>query len=241
MALPVLNTPTYTLEIPSTKQQTKYRPFLVKEEKIILIAMQETTTENPSATVDAIKQIITNCTFGQVNPDKLTSYDLEYIFLQLKKKSSGSKIDLSFTCQNKIGDNICGTDNMVNFSLEDVKLVGGDNRESKIMITDTIGIKLKDPTFSELEKFQSSDRSIETLYGLLYTLIDTIFNGEEICTPDTQDELKEFVDNLPTDKFEKVREYFENIPKLKADIHIKCKKCGNDATVSLEGLQSFLA
>ena len=250
MTLPILNTPTYSLVIPSTGKSIKFRPFLVKEEKLILIAAQDADGKNASQYMtNAIKQVIINCTFGQVNPDLLTSYDVEYIFLQLKKRSSGSKEPLVITCNQlvtKPGSDVkvpCKTTYEVDFSIDDVKLDIPTNRERKVMLTDTVGMILRDPSFYQLEQLQFSDAldEVEIMYELVLTSIDTIFDGETICTCDTKEELVAFVDSIPTEQFKKIKEYMDSIPKLKADIPVKCKSCGHEEVITLEGLQSFLA
>ena len=242
MTLPVLSVPTYTLEIPSTKKSVKYRPFLVKEEKIILIAMQEMDGKI-QVIVDAIKQIIKNCTFGALDTDVLTSYDLEYIFLQLKKKSSGAEVDLAFACQNEVAGQVCAQVNNIKLNLDDVKLTVPVNRSNKIMLAGSIGVVLKDPTLEDAAIAQEVMKSgdLEKIYEIVYGFIDTIFDGETIYEEYTKDELKEFIEALPGDQFQKIRDYFDTAPTLKTDLHIKCKKCGHEETVTLEGLQSFLA
>ena len=241
MTLPIINTPTYQMEIPSTKKTIKYRSFLVKEEKLILIAMQEMYDDKIQVVVDAIKQIIINCTFGELDPDLLTPYDLEYIFLQLKKKSSGSTVPISFICHNIIEGKSCNETNNITLNLDDVKLIYPKNRKNKIMLTDTIGVILKEPTLDIAGSVQEIllSEDINKIYETIYSLVDEVFEGETIYSF-TIDELKKFMERLSSKQFQKIREFFETSPTLKLEIKIKCKKCGQEEVVILEGLQSFL-
>lgn len=253
MALPVLNVPIYNLEIPSTKKKVKFRPFLVKEEKIILIAMQDLEDGKMQVIIDAIKQVIKNCTFDEIDVDNLTSYDLEYIFLELKKKSSGAEVDLSFACQNEVaqsqagihtaeGKHLCGCVNQIKLNLEDVKLVGREGRSNKIMLTNTMGVTLKEPTLASAEAAQEIVKSgdAEKIFEMIYGYIDTIFDGPTIYNEYDAAALKDFIEMLSGEQFQKIKEFFETAPTLKTDIKIKCVKCGYEETVTLEGLPSFL-
>lgn len=252
MALPVLNVPIYTLEIPSSKKKVKFRPFLVKEEKIILIAMQEMDGKL-QVIVDAIKQIIKNCTFNEIDTDTLTSYDLEHIFLELKKKSSGSVVPLSFICQNEVpeaqasihqpdGIHLCGQTNDVQLNLDTVELTTPPNRSNKIMLTETLGVVLKDPTLASAVQSQEIVKSgnSEKIFEMVYGFIDTIFDGPTLYEY-TPEELKDFIEMLTSEQFQKIKDFFDTTPTLKANLKIKCKKCGHEETVTMEGLQSFLA
>ena len=238
MALPVMNTPTYTLQLPSTGNVVKYRPFLVKEEKILLIALQDASTE---AIISAIKQIIINCTFGEVNVNTLTSFDLEYIFLQLRMKSKGTDVDLTFQCQNIVDGVTCGTTNNVKLDLNTVKTEKDPNHTNKIFLTDTLLVTMKYPTVDILSSVQKNieDDSITAMYDSLFDFVDTISEGEEIFTFDKEG-LTVFIDSLTSDQFAKIRNFFDTLPKLQAELDITCKKCKHHDTIKLEGLQSFL-
>lgn len=250
MTLPNVVTPTYNLEIPSTKQIVKFRPFLVKEEKIILIAMQESGPSNLQSILNAIRQVVSNCTFGVIDTEKLTSYDLEFIFLNLKKKSSGAIVPLAFTCQNIImpeggrpdthAGAKCGTVTEVKLDLETVKLTTPTNRSNKIMLDDTLGITLKDATLSEVAALEAGGFAADQIYETAYRLVDTVFRGETIYEAESPQEMRDFIDNLSSEQFQKIRDFFETVPTLIATIPVKCRKCSHEETVTLEGLRSFL-
>jgi len=237
MTVPKIDTPTYFLEVPSLKKKIRYRPFLIKEKKILLIALQERTEES---TLDAIKSIVTNCTFSALDINDLTLFDLEYIFLNLYIKSKGSISDLSFLCENEVVDasgqkTLCGHTNSLKLDLETVQVEMNTNPTTKIMLTETVGIILKYPKFRELVDVKS-----QNLYDILPQYIDTIFDGEEISDTYTAEELEEFIDSLNDDQFAKIETFFNDLPRLKVAVNIKCSKCGHSEEVVLEGLQSFL-
>lgn len=244
MTLPLLNVPTYTLTIPSTKKLIKYRSFLVKEEKLLLIAMEEETYD---ALLDASKQIIANCTFGAVDVDKLTSYDLEYIILQLRIKSRGAVVDLSFRCGNQIKvenaeDRECGEIINTKVNLEQVELKEDANHTNRIMITDTIGLIMKTPAVNDLTALRKlfETEEVGVIYDFVPQFIDTIFEGEIVYTEYTPQEIKDFLESLTGDQFKKIQEFFDTLPKLKVKAHLNCIKCGHKEEIELEGLQNFL-
>jgi hypothetical protein len=252
-ALPNIVSPTYLLDIPSTKQQVKYRPFTVAEEKVLMIAMQESGPDNLQIILNAIKQVVLNCTFGQLEIEKLTSYDLEFVFLELKKKSSGAKVDLAFTCKNDIAlkdDEIvnkdgpktrkCNTLNEIQLDLNEVAVSSTDPaRSNKIMLTDTLGVILKDASLIDAVNLEKASE-FERVYETAYRLVDSVFDGPTVFEIQSPQQLKEFIDRLPLDQFQKIRDFFETTPTLSTNIHIKCKGCGHEETIPLRGLRSFL-
>lgn len=242
MSLPIVNAPIYTLEVPSTKKMVKFRPFLVKEEKLLLIALQDDKKE--SAMVNTLKQIIKNCTFGQVDVESLSVTDTEYIFLQLRAKSKGDEVDVAFKCSNEVNGVVCDTVNNLKINLQDVKVEKNDKHSNKIMLTDTIGIVLKEPTLNDIavlqEKLGDDTATVKDIFESINEFIDTIFDGETIYEEYSKEELSEFIESLSDMQFQKIKDFFETMTKLKLDVHITCKKCGHKETVILEGLQSFL-
>lgn len=243
MTLPVLETPTYFMELPSTKERLKFRPFLVKEEKILLIAMQE---EDGDVLFEAIRQIIKNCTFGQVDVDALTTYDLEYIFLQLRIKSKGGDVDLSFRCDNEVGEDgdTCGHSNSISFDLNSVKVQGDISKVKKVILDEKTqtGLIMKPPSFAVAKGMQQilMEGDVSEIYKTLPKYIDTIFQGDVVYEDFTNEELQEWVENLSDSQFQLIQKFFDSLPKLKADIEVACAKCGYKETIPLEGLQSFL-
>lgn len=234
MTLPTLTAPSFFLEIPSTKEKIKFRPFLVKEEKILLFALQDGKEET---IIQAIKDIISNCTFNAIDIDNLTSWDVEYIFLQIRIKSKGSEIDLTFRCENEIEpDKVCNNIVDITVDLETVTVSNSDISK-KIIISDedNISIVMKLPTFSSILSNSNDD-----IFKLLQSYIDYITMGETIYDEFTQDELTAFIDSLSDAQFNKIKAFFESLPKLTKTIDIVCPKCGHKDAIVMEGLQSFL-
>lgn len=247
MALPKLETPVYRLTIPSTQTEVKFRPFLVKEEKILLISIQE---GKPEVLFDAIKQIISNCTFEQVNVDELTTYDLEYIFLQLRIKSKGAGVPLSFRCENTVkhpesgNEEECGCVNEIEYDLEQVEIKGDTKAKKKIILDEKkqIGIIMKVPTFEDSKALSASvsEDGVESIYSTFARYIDVVFEGEKIYDDFTHKELEEWIEELSDEQFKKIQDFFTKIPKLSAEINVECISCGYKETVTVEGLQNFL-
>ena len=245
MALPKVKTPTYELKIPSTGQKVKYRPFLVKEEKLLLMALEDGSTK---AMLKAMKDIITACTEGELKLKGLAPFDMEYFFLQLRGKSVGDTIDLSF---NKPASLICGEKNencketcLVKVNTDDVKVDSSNVKDSKVQLTDDIGVKLHYPQFETIQKMQGvteDNATTNDLFKVITECIEYIWEGDEIHkTKDyVKDELIEFVESLNSGQFAKIKDFIEGMPTLKHTVTWKCSKCDKTAPIVLEGIDSF--
>jgi len=229
MPLPVLETTTYNLVVPSTKKKLKYRPFLVKEEKILLIA-QESESENQI--LQAVKDIIESCTFSKIDVNKIPMYDLEYIFLKIRSKSVGEVISFQLKCEE------CGEYNKVELNLEDVEVQFPDEEiDPNIKLTDSVGITLKPINLSDVTKAKGKDVISEALISS----IDSIYDSDNVYSASTcsKKELETFVDSLTHQHLEKIQKYLLNQPTLKHTIEYTCEKCGHKNSYELSGLQSF--
>ena len=232
MALPKLATPTYELEIPSSKDKLTYRPFLVKEEKILLLANE---SEEESETINAIKQIINNCTFEKLNVDSLALFDLEYIFLRIRAKSVGEIVSLKLLCSD---DNETYAD--ISLDLEEVNVDFPVNHTNKIELTDTVGILMRYPKFS-LVKLSTDGSETEYIFKMIKECIDQIYDGDMIHerTDFNEQELDEFLESLSSEHFKLLQEFFETMPKLKHEVKFKNPKTKKQNKMTLEGMQSF--
>ena len=246
MALPQLDSPVFKITIPSSNEEVKFRPFLVKEEKILLIAIQE---DDIGTLFEAVKQVIRNCTFNEVDVDKLTTYDLEYLFLQLRIKSKGPTVNLAFQCENEKtkedgSKDVCGCTNEIQLNLEDVKLVGDTKGTRKIILEEKsqTGLIMKAPTFESSKMMQDVllTNDVNGIYKALPAYIDTIFQGEQIFDDFKEEELQEWIEQLTDKQFSKIQEFFTEIPRLRAEIDVTCVSCGHNEKVPLEGLHNFL-
>ena len=236
MALPKLNVPVYETILPSTEKVIKYRPFLVKEEKLLFTA-QESGEE---AVLPAVKQIIKNCVQGEIDVDNLPIFDIEYLFLRLRAKSVGEEITIGLKpwgCPQNNGE-LCEFTTEVPINLEEIKCVKDKTHTSKIMLDDKIGIMMKYPDISQLNLEGSEN---EMGMRVIKKCIDMIFTEEETHERDsfTDKELDDFIDSLNTKQMDKIRNFFETMPTLKHTVKYKCKTCDEEKETTVQGLQSF--
>jgi hypothetical protein len=234
VALPKLNnTPQYSLTIPSINKKVYYRPYLVQEEKVLLMASE---SEDPSHMFKSLVNTVNACIQDDISKEELTVFDVEYIFTQLRSKSSGENIKFKPKC------NACSAENDVSFSLEDVK-VDMPDIDPLIKLTDTISIKMKWPSYKSLfgDKDMSKLNESEQAFALINQCIDSVITEEEsISVKDVSEkELNDFVGSLTSDQFKLIRNYIDKIPKLKHDINYECKECGEHNSIHVEGLKDF--
>jgi hypothetical protein len=234
MALPTLNTPKYQLELPSTKEVITYRPFLVKEEKILLIAQE---TKDPKQMMMAMRDIISACTFEAVKTSAITGFDLEYIFLKLRSKSVGENADIKLQCTK------CEEYNPVSINLDQIIVDVPENANAPIMLTDSIGITLKYVTAEKMEKITAliDTNQMAVINELIINSIDTIFDDENVypAADSTPAELTQFIESLNRQQMEKIENFIANAPKLQHTCEFKCNKCEEDNSINLQGIQSF--
>ena len=233
MTLPIINTPTYELEVPSTKEKLTYRPFLVKEEKILLTAM-ETGGENDM--VNALKQIITNCLHKEIDLDSLATFDLEYIFLNLRSKSIGEIATVNVTCPD---DN--ETQVPVEIPLDDIEVTFPEGHTNRIELTDTIGMTMRYPDFT-IASIQRESNT-EFLFEMIKGCIVQITEGETVHEriDFTDKDLDVFLDSLNSKQLEGVQNFFETMPKLRHEISVTNPKTKKKNKITLEGLDAFFA
>ena len=235
MALPVLNNPNYEMEIPSTGEKIEYRPFLVKEQKILMIAME---SESTSAQAKAVIDILKNCTFGKLNDviDSLPTYDIEYMFLQIRQKSVGETVDITVTCPDD-GE----TKVPVTINLEDINIVRTEGHTNTVMITDKIGMTMKHPTMKQVLSYDLTKMdTMESTFGIIQDCLENIFDENEVYDDMNKKELSEFIEQMTTSQFEKVTEFFTTMPKLKHTVKVTNPNTGVENDIVLEGMQSFL-
>lgn len=241
MPLPKLDVPVYETQLISNGKTIKFRPFLVKEQKLFLMATQ---SEELSDSIDVIKQVLRNCILTEdIDVEDLSTFDLEYVFLQLRTKSVGEVVNLRYTCNNDVltenGETKkCGGIVKFNLNLQEVKPEKGENHTNKIQITPKLGVVMKYPTFKMLQNSNIED--IDVL-DLIVECIDYIYDENEIyyAKDTTKQELIEFVESMQKDDFAKIEEFFNTMPKLKKDLDFKCPKCGYQETITVEGIQNF--
>jgi ribosomal protein L44E len=236
MALPINETPIYTLELPSTKGKLKYRPFLIKEEKALLIAQQ---SEDPVVMVDTLKEVIKSCIKDEVDVDAFATFDLEYVFTQIRAKSVGEIIELKLRCDDCTDEKAVGT---AFIDLTKLKVYISEDHTNKISLYDDVGIVMKYPTIDVLKTMDVLDSNdLDQVFDVITDCIDYIFTSKEVfyAKEQTKEELLEFLNNLTSEQFENVQKFFETMPRLKQEIEYTCPVCNKKHNKVLEGLQSF--
>jgi hypothetical protein len=238
MSLPILETPKYTVIIPSTKKSVEYRPYLVKEEKILMLAME---SEDEKQMITAVKDIIRACTFEKLNPDDLTTVDLEYVFLKLRSKSVGEISTVTLKCLNTE----CAGSVNAQIDLESIEPTStGAGVSNRIQLTDKVGMTLRPMTVRALSRLGVESKSkSEQVTALIVSSIESIFdeNGVYRGEDHTIEELTAFVDSLSTSHLQKIQAYVESLPRLSKDLEYTCPKCKIKHKITLAGLQSFFA
>jgi len=237
MALPKLNTPTYELEVPSTDEKIKYRPFLVKEEKILMIAME---SKDNAQIVTAVKDIVSECTFNKLDIANIPMFDVEYIFLNIRAKSVGEISKLKLLCPD---DKQTYADAEVDLSKVEVQV--GPNHTNKIELTDEMGLIMTYPTIDSFTGSGIQTINATNMLEVVGSCILQIYEekGEKVyqAKDQTKKELTEFIESMNTGQFKRVQEFFDTMPKLKHTIKVKNPKTKKSSDITLEGLNDFFA
>ena len=235
MALPQVVLPTYELEIPSNGKKIKYRPFVVKEEKLLLLAME---SEDTKQIEDSVRQLLKGCIQSRVKVDDLTIFDLEYIFLQIRAVSVGEIVELKITCEDDEKTVV-----PYKLNLTEVRVQFPEGHSNKIMLSEEMGIMMKYPAFdtfitgSILGVVPTADNVVE----IIADCIDQIFDGEDVydSSTTTKKEFVQFLENLTNDQFAKIQKFFESSPKLEHTIKVKNPNTGVENSIVVSGLVSF--
>ena len=230
MALPKNNLPVYTLIVPSTKKEMKYHPFVVKDEKALLIAQQ---SQDEQIMLDTLKQVIESCAVTKIDVDTLATFDIEYIFTQLRAVSVGEIVQLVFRCE-ACDDPKAKTP--VNIDLQKLHVLTPEGHTTKIPLFDDVGVKMKYPTLATVKKLDG-----EISLDIIIDCIDFIYDSDEVYSPkdQTREELEDFFNGLTSDQYEKIENFFVTMPRLRHDFSYTCPVCGTQHDRYLEGLSSF--
>ena len=239
MPLPTIVTPTYELELPSTGKKVKYRPFLVKEEKLLVLALE---TENTKDISTAIKTVLKNCIQSRgVKVDNLPTFDIEYLFLNIRGKSVGEDIEVNLIAPD---DEV--TQVPVTINIDDIKIQKSEEHNNKVKLDETLMMEMKYPSLDQFIKsnFDFGDEvTMDQSFDLIASCIDKIYNEEEVwSTADcTKKEVKEFLEQMNSMQFKEIEKFFETMPKLSHSVTFTNPKTEVESTVVLEGLSSFFA
>ena len=239
MPLPTIATPTYELELPSTGKKVKYRPFLVKEEKLLVLALE---TESTKDITTAIKNVLKNCiqTRG-IKVENLPTFDIEYLFLNIRGKSVGEDIEVNLICPD---DDVTQVPTTIN--IDDIKIQKDEKHTNKIKLDDNLMMEMKYPSLDQFIRSNfdfNDDSSVDQSFDLIAACIDKIYNEEEVwSTSDcTKKEVRDFLEQMNSMQFKEIEKFFETMPKLSHSVTFTNPKTKVESTVVLEGLSSFFA
>ena len=239
MALPMMNAPIYTLVVPSSGATVKYRPFLVKEEKALLIAQQ---SEDVVTMIETLKQVVKSCVQDKLDVEKLATFDLEYMFTQIRGKSVGETVDLIFGCDLDHGEQNEKAKATVTIDLSTITVEKSAEHNNKIELFGNVGVVMKYPTVDVIKKLEGFDSNdLDTVFDIMALSIDYIYDGEQLfyAKESTKEELLAFIGNLSSEQFARVQKFFETMPKIRKEIQYDCPVCNRHHVKMLEGLQSF--
>jgi Zn finger protein HypA/HybF involved in hydrogenase expression len=237
MALPMNTQPTFNMVIPSTGKTVRFRPFVVKEEKALLIAQQ---SEDPTVMVDTLKNVFSSVIQDKIDVDKLAIFDIEYMFLQIRGKSVGETIDLLFQCDEDHGEQNEKAVSKVTLNIQELEVVKPEGHSNKIELFGKVGIIMRYPTLEVSDTLKDVD-DVEEVFNLVAGLIDVIYDGDDVYYghETKKEELLQFLNNLTSEQFAKIQKFFETMPKISTKVEYKCPICGKEHRKVLEGLQSF--
>lgn len=231
MALPSLSAPEFITAVPSTGEEIKYRPFLVKEEKILLMALEG---NDQNEITNAIMKILGNCILSDLNLKKLATFDIEYLFLKLRGKSVGEVIELKIAHSNP--DNPCTHRTEVEVNIDQIKVVG-DKPSDKVQLDENIGVKLR---FAGMDDITTVDTdSSADLFKMIAGCVDYVYDQENVYGEFSAKEMEAWLEQLSSEQFAKITAFFNDAPKLQHTVKWKCPECGEEDEVVLEGLAAF--
>lgn len=249
MKLPItLDIPKYTCELPSSGQMIEFRPYVVKEEKLLLIANE---SNDPAQIAMTIKDVLTVCTFHQLDIASLPIFDIEYLYLMIRARSRGEEVHLNLKCSNLVDGQECGHTTDVVFNIIDhVTIKRSKDHRSKIMINDTVGVLMQYPNFTSMipteqhnDQKKNQINQIDAAFNQIAKCIDVIFTDQqEINASDYPfDEIIEFIENLTESQFKKLSQFLDTMPQIVGHVNFKCGKCGfKHKAIEVTGIQDFL-
>ena len=244
MALPKIDVPVYDCILPSNKKKVKFRPFLVKEQKILLMASESVEVKD---VVDSIKQVVKNCVLDDIDVDALPVFDLEFLFLNLRARSVSEVVKVKYKCNNVIEpagideeEKRCGNIVDIEVNVLEINPVFGENHTNNIQLTDKLGIVFTYPTFEVIESMADKEEN-DAIFSLITKCVDYIYDDENMyyAKDITEDEIVDFIDGLTQEHLEKIKEFFDSMPKVKKTVSFDCNKCGHHEDIEIEGVQNF--
>jgi len=241
--LPKIDVPIYETTLISNGQKIRFRPFLVKEQKLFLMASQ---SEDIKDMISSIKQVINNCVLDDIDVNSLSTFDLEYIFLQLRARSVNEVVNLKYNCNNKIKnekgeEKECG--NVVDFDLNllEIQPTKSESHSNKIELNENLGIVMRYPTFNMMDKLNLQSNDMDQILEVIINCIDYVYDKDNIyyAKDSSKEELIEFIESMQQNDLEKIQKFFDTLPKLKKELDFNCNKCGYHEQITVEGIQNF--
>jgi hypothetical protein len=241
MILPKIDLPTFEFEIPSSGKIVKFRPFLVKEQKILLIALESGKEKD---IVDAVKQIIQNCVIDKnFKVEEMATFDVEYFFIHLRARSIGEKVSMSFRCKNTTNEEECNHLMEFEHDLLSATIEKNAGHDKTVFFSNEVGVVMKYPSMNLTGNISKNKKkkSVEDALNMIVDSIDYIFDKDNLyyINEMKKEEILEYIENIPKTSFDKIQNFFNTIPYVKSNVEHKCEKCGFDHVIPLEGLTSF--
>jgi hypothetical protein len=240
--LPKLDVPIYEVKLLSSGKVIRFRPFLVKEQKLFLMASE---SEDAKETINVIRQVLRNCILDDISIDDLPTFDLEWLFMHLRARSVEEVVDLKYKCNNTVKDEKGEEDRctgVVNFKMNllEIEPTRHPEHTNKIQLTENLGVCLKYPSFEMIQKYESLSEA-NIMSKVLVDCIDYLYDKDQVyyAKDNTKEELDEFVDNLQQKDLEKIKHFFETMPEIKKNVQFKCPKCAYEENIEIKGIQNF--
>lgn len=224
MSLPKIDVPTYEITLPSDKRTVKVRPFLVKEEKLLLMAVESKDNAN---IIKTTKQVINNCLLEPLDVEKLPFFDVDYLFIALRAKSIGEKIEVSYTCNNEVENGNCGGVFQTDIDVSNCEIEKDETINMNIKLSDTISIKMKYPSYDIMKMIMGNETILEKKIRVIASCVERIVSGDKIYSQKdfTKEELKDFLENLTQDQYKKLEHFVDNFPNFFVKANGICPKC----------------
>ena len=239
MPLPKISTPTYEMVLPSSNKKIKYRPFLVKEEKVLILAME---SQDTATVANAVKDVLKNCILSRgIKVEKLSTFDIEYLFLNIRGKSVGEAIEVMVTCPDDGKTQV-----PTSINIDEIKVIIDDDHQKDIKLDDTYSLRMRYPSLDEFVKNNfatASDISVDDTFDLIASWVDQVYSEEESWASEecTKKELTTFIESLNSSQFKKVETFFETMPKLSHTVTVTNPNTKVESDIKIEGLQNFFA
>ena len=240
--LPKIDVPIYNVKLLSDGKDVKFRPFTVKEEKLFLMANE---SEDLITIVDTVKQVLNNCVLSDFDIDSLPLFDIEHLFLNIRARSIGEVVNLKYKCNNTVLDEEskekkCGHVVQIDINVLEIQPEIQKEHSNKIEITEKLGIVMKYPNFETLKKFKDATEA-DSIIKMTVDCINYVYDAEQIyyAKDSNEDDLVEFIESMQSKDLEKIKNFFDTMPKIKKDVDFKCSKCGHEEKIEVEGIQSF--